>query len=70
MVELEITILNEVRQKQIYDITYMWYLKNDTDELFSLWLSGLRTHHIIHEDTMIPCLILWVKNPALSQAAA
>ena len=24
----EIIILNEVRQKQIYDITYMWNLKN------------------------------------------
>ena len=33
---LKITILNEVsqRERQIsYDITYMWNLKNDTNEL-------------------------------------
>ena len=31
---LEIIILREVRQRQIpYDITYMWNLKNDTNEL-------------------------------------
>ena len=30
---LEITILSEVRQRQIpYDITYMWNLKYDTNE--------------------------------------
>ena len=32
--ELEIIILSEVRQIQMsYNITYMWNLKNDTDEL-------------------------------------
>ena len=32
--DLEITILSEIRQKEIfYDITYMWNLKNDTNEL-------------------------------------
>ena len=32
--ELEIIILSEVRQRQMsYNITYMWNLKNDTDEL-------------------------------------
>ena len=30
---LEITILSEVRERQICDITYMWTLKNDTNEL-------------------------------------
>ena len=25
-------ILSEVRQRQIYDITYMWNLKNDVNE--------------------------------------
>ena len=31
--ELEITILNEVRERQIpCDITYMWNFKNDTNE--------------------------------------
>ena len=34
LMDLEIIILNEVRERQIsYDITYMWSLKNDTDEL-------------------------------------
>ena len=33
-VDLEIIILSEVRQRQTsYDITYMWNLKNDTNEL-------------------------------------
>ena len=31
--DLETIILSEVRQRQIYDITYMWNLKNDTNEL-------------------------------------
>ena len=32
--DLEIIILSEVRQRQIsYDITYMWNLKCDTNEL-------------------------------------
>ena len=29
--DLEITISNEVRERQIYDTTYMWTLKNDTN---------------------------------------
>ena len=29
--DLEITISNEVRERQIYDTTYMWILKNDTN---------------------------------------
>ena len=34
LMDLEITILREVRQRQIsYAITYMWNLKNDTNEL-------------------------------------
>ena len=33
-IDLEIIILNEVRERQIpYDIAYMWNLKYDTDEL-------------------------------------
>ena len=32
-IDLEIIILNEVGERQIYDSTYMWNLKNDTDEL-------------------------------------
>ena len=32
--DVEIIILNEVSQRHIpYDITYMWNLKNDTNEL-------------------------------------
>ena len=32
--DLEMIILNEVRQRKVpYDITYMWDLKNDTNEL-------------------------------------
>ena len=31
--DLEIIILSEISQKQIYDITYMWNLKYDTNEL-------------------------------------
>ena len=32
--DLEIIILTEVSQRQMYDITYMWNLKkNDTNEL-------------------------------------
>ena len=32
--DLEITMLNEVRKRHIsYDITYMWNLKYDTNEL-------------------------------------
>ena len=30
--DLEITILSEVRERQIYDTTYMGTLKNDTNE--------------------------------------
>ena len=30
---LEIIILSEVRERQIYDITYRWNLKNNTNEL-------------------------------------
>ena len=30
---LEIIIPSEVRQRQIYDITYMWNPKSDTNEL-------------------------------------
>ena len=33
-VDLEIMILSEISQRQIlYDVTYMWNLKNDTKEL-------------------------------------
>ena len=32
--DLEIIILSELRERQVpYDITYMWNLKNDTNEL-------------------------------------
>ena len=32
--DLEITILSEVRERQIlYDMTYTWNLKNNTNEL-------------------------------------
>ena len=32
--DLEITMLSEVNQRQLsYDISYMWNLKNDTNEL-------------------------------------
>ena len=34
MGNLEISMLSEVNQRQIlYDITYMWNLKNDTNDL-------------------------------------
>ena len=33
MIDLEIIILNEVRQRQLYGITCMWNLKNGTNEL-------------------------------------
>ena len=32
-VDLEITILSEVRERQIYAIIYVWNLKKDTNEL-------------------------------------
>ena len=53
--DLEITILSEISQKEkdkSHEITYMWYLKYDTNELFyeaetdsqtyrtDLWLQG------------------------------
>ena len=31
--DLEKIILNEIRQRQIHDITYMWNLKYNTKEL-------------------------------------
>ena len=31
--DLEIIILSEVRERQIYDIAYMWNLKRGTNEL-------------------------------------
>ena len=31
--DLEIITLSEVRERQIFGITYMWNLKNDTNEL-------------------------------------
>ena len=30
---LEIIILSEVRERQVYDIAYMWNQKNDINEL-------------------------------------
>ena len=29
---MKIIMLSEVSQRRIYDVTYMWNLKNDTDE--------------------------------------
>ena len=34
-IQLEIIVPNEVRERQIYGITYMWNLKCYTDELIS-----------------------------------
>ena len=33
--DLEIIILSEVSQRQIYDITYMWNLKNYKNEIIN-----------------------------------
>ena len=39
------------------------------DEQVSLWLSGLRTCHSVHEDaSSTPGLTQWVKDPVLQQA--
>ena len=41
--DLEITMLNEVRKRHIsYDITYMWNLKYDTNELIYKTETDLR----------------------------
>ena len=52
--DLEIIIVSEVRERQIYDITYLWNLKFDTNEfIYKMetnsqtqrtysWLSGGR----------------------------
>ena len=41
--DLEIIILSEVSQRQIYDITYMWDLNNDTNELIYKTETGSHT---------------------------
>ena len=41
--DLEIIILNEVSQRQIYDITYMCNLKNATNELIYKTETGSQT---------------------------
>ena len=41
--DLEIIILSEVRQRQTYYITYMWSLKNDTNELIYKTETGSQT---------------------------
>ena len=42
--DLEIIILSEVRERQIlYDIIYMWNLKNDTNELIYKTETDLQT---------------------------
>ena len=33
LIDLEIIILSEVRERQVYDIAYMWNQKNDINEL-------------------------------------
>ena len=38
---------------------------------FPLWISRLRTQHSLREDeSLIPALAQWVKDPELPQAAA
>ena len=38
---------------------------------FTLWFSGLRTRHSVHENAgLIPGLTQWVKNLVLLQVAA
>ena len=53
-INVEIIIVSEVRERQIYDITYLWNLKSDTNEFIykmetnsqtqrtDSWLSGGR----------------------------
>ena len=41
--DLEIIILSEVSQRQTYYITYMWSLKNDTNELIYKTETGSQT---------------------------
>ena len=44
-VELEIIILIEVRKRQLpYDITYMWNLKYDTNELINKTETDSQTY--------------------------
>ena len=42
--DLEITMLSEVRQRQIYDTTYMWNLKKKQKIQMNLFIKQKQTH--------------------------
>ena len=51
--DLEFIIINEVREKTSYDITYMWNLKQDRDEpIYINRLIDCENKHVVSRGPM------------------
>ena len=61
----------EATDTEVQTVWYHFYGVLEQAKFISLWLSGLRMWHSIHEDVgLISGFTLWVKDRPLTQAAA